>query len=101
MDRAELITLESVQHKTDNLLQQVPDGATTREIFCSVKSITRSEWAATATKGLKPAYCVTIWADEYEGEEVAILNGVRYSIYRTYQPNSDDMELYLERRFGA
>lgn len=101
MDKSEMITLEAVRYKDDALNQKIPDGITTREIFCSVKSITRAEWAATAAKGLKPACCVTVWADEYEGEEVAILNGVRYSIYRTYQPNSEDMELYLEKKVGV
>lgn len=101
MDKSQLITLEAPRYKMDSLDQHVQDGVTQREIFCSVKSITRSEWAAAAQNGRKAAFCVTVWADEYEGETVAMLDGIRYSIYRTYQTSSEDMELYLEQKAGA
>ena len=39
--------------------------------------------------------------DEYQGEEIAILNGARYGIYRTYSPNGEEMELYLEQKAGV
>lgn len=101
MDKTEIITLEAPKYKSDELKQQVPDGKTIRDIFCSVKSVTRSEWATAAQQGLKAAYCVTVWADEYEGETIAILNGIRYAVYRTYQPNSEDIELYLQQKAGV
>ena len=101
MDKSRKITLEKPRYRTDGLKQRIPDGVETREIFCQVKSITRAEWSAAAVKGLKSAYCVTVWANEYQNEEVAILDGVRYAIYRTYSPNSEEMELYLERRAGV
>lgn len=100
MDKSDIISLEKVTYKTDSLEQKVPDGKTTRDIFCNVKSITRAEWANAAQRGLKPSYCVTIWADEYDGEVVAVYNGVRYSIYRTYQVSTEEIELYLERKAG-
>ena len=50
---------------------------------------------------LKAAWCVTIWADEYHGEMVAVLNGTRYGIYRTYQVNTEELELYLEQKVGV
>lgn len=101
MDKSEIITLETPKYKQDSLNQYVPDGVTTRDIYCNVKSITRAEWSAAANHGLKAACCVTVWADEYQGETVAILGGVRYGVYRTFQPNSEDMELYLERKTGV
>lgn len=101
MDKADIITLEATKYKQGALNQHIPDGAVTRDIFCNVKSVTRTEWAAAAQKGFRAAYCVTVWADEYQGETIAILNGIRYAIYRTYQPNSEDMELYLEQKVGV
>ncbi|MBR2311128.1 MAG: hypothetical protein IKA47_11465 [Oscillospiraceae bacterium] len=101
MDKPDIITLAATKYKKDALNQHVPDGETTRDIFCNIKSITRAEWAAAANRGLKAACCVTVWADEYQGESIAILGGVRYAVYRTYQPNSEDMELYLERKAGV
>ena len=101
MDKTEIIILEAPKYKADELNQLIPDGNTTREIFCSVKSVTRSEWATAAQQGLKAAYCVTVWADEYQGETIAVLNGIRYAVYRTYQPNSEDIELYLQQKAGV
>lgn len=101
MDKSELIILEKPKYRRDELGQLVKDGVTHREIFCRVQNIKRSEWAAAAHNGKRAAYCVIVWADEYQGEEVAILNGVRYGIYRTYSPNGEDMELYLEQKAGV
>lgn len=101
MDKSELIILEKPKYKRDELEQMVKDGVTHREIFCRVQNVKRSEWAAAAHNGKRAAYCVIVWADEYQGEEVAILNGVRYGIYRTYSPNGEEMELYLEQKAGV
>lgn len=101
MDKSEQITLEAPKYREDGLAQLVQDGVTQRTVFCRVQDIKRSEWAAAAHNGKRAAYCVIVWADEYQGEEVAILNGVRYGIYRTYSPNGEDMELYLEQKAGV
>ena len=100
MDKSEQITLEAPKYKSDGISQLVKDGVTTRKIFCKIQNVKRSEWAAAANNGKRAAYCVTVWADEYQGEEVAILNGVRYGIYRTYSPNGEEVELYLEQKAG-
>ena len=101
MDKTELLTLEAPKYREDSLAQLVQDGVTQRTVFCQVQNIKRTEWAAAAHNGKRAAYCVTVWADEYQGEEIAILNGVRYGIYRTYSPNGDEMELYLEQKAGV
>lgn len=101
MDKTELIILEKPKYRRDELGQMVKNGVTHREIFCKIQNAKRSEWAAAANNGKRAAYCVTVWADEYQGEEVAILNGVRYGIYRTYSPNGEEMELYLEQKAGV
>ena len=98
MEKTDMIILVPVTHETDTLNQQVERELPGREIFCCVKNVTRSEWAATAHRGLKPALCVTVWADEYEGEITAIYDDERYGVYRTYQPNSEEIELYLQRK---
>ena len=101
MDKTEMITLEKPKLVQNALKHFVQEGVQQRKIFCSVQNVKRSEWAAAAHKDLKAMYCVTIWADEYQGETVAVLNGVRYGIYRTYQPNAEEMELYLEQKTGV
>lgn len=94
------LMLEAPRYKTDALLQRVPDGTDIRQVWCSVKTIDRAEWTAAARKGLKITCCVTIQADEYRGETVAVLNGVRYCVCRTFQPSAEEMELYLEQKAG-
>lgn len=100
MDKSEQITLEAPKYKSDGISQLVKDSVTTRKIFCKIQNVKRYEWAAAANNGKRAAYCVTVWADEYKGEEIAILNGVRYGIYRTYSPNGEEVELYLEQKVG-
>lgn len=51
--------------------------------------------------GLNPEIVATVFAPEYQGEEVAEINGVRYSIYRTYRDKGEKLELYLERKAGV
>ena len=101
MDKTNVITLEKPAYRMDGLNQMVQDGVTRREIFCTELSLKRAEWGETFQRGLKSVGCVTVWADEYEDETVAILDGVRYAIYRTYAPGTDEIELYLEQRVGV
>lgn len=101
MDKSDIVTLEAPKYKQDATSQFVPDGVTTRDIFCNIQNVKRSEWLAAAQKGLKASFCITVWADEYQGETVAILDGTRYGVYRTYRPNTEDIELYLEQKVGV
>ena len=42
-----------------------------------------------------------MFAPDYEGEELAEIDGVRYGVYRTYLGSNESIELYLERKTGA
>ena len=101
MEKTDVIKLIGVKHENDALLQQVAKDQPGREVFCSVKSITRAEWAAAGQRGAKPSVCAVVWADEYNGELTAEFGGRRYGIYRTYQPNPEEVELYLEKKAGV
>ena len=101
MDKTEVIQLVGVSIQDDALKQKVEKESDPREIFCSVKNITRAEWAAAGQRGLKPAACVVIWADEYQNEPIAILDGKRYGVYRTYRLNPEELELYLQKKGGV
>lgn len=101
MDKTVEITLEKQKHKQDALSQFVPDGCARREVFCSMENVQRSDWNIAAAHGLKSIRCVRVWADEYSGEEVVIVDGIRFAVYRTYSPNADEIELHLEQRAGV
>lgn len=72
-----------------------------KEVFCKVFSITRQEMFEGGRNGLNPAFQFMIFAAEYDGEPACEYQGNVYSIYRTYhKPDSDYLELYVERKGG-
>lgn len=71
-----------------------------RKVFCDVSSVTQTEWFEGGRNGLNPEYRLTMFVGDYEGEQVCELNGVRYTIYRTYITKNDLIELYVEKRKG-
>lgn len=73
---------------------------TSREVFCAVESISRSEFYDAGRNGLNPSYKVTMFAADYDGETTMTLDEKPYRIYRTYQAG-DDIELYVERQGGV
>ena len=73
---------------------------TENTVFCEVASITQTEFYAAADTQLNPEFRFTVFFGDYNGEQIVIYNGVRYSIYRTYR-TGDDLELYVERKIGV
>lgn len=100
MDRSTVLTLVSTTFTADSIAQQIPVEAT-RDVFCDLRSVTRAEWSAAGQLGLKPDMVASMFAPDYQGEEIAILDGVRYGIYRTYVDRYEQIELYLERKAGV
>lgn len=84
----------------DKTGQMVPQEIS-RTLFCAVSSVSASEFLAAGAAGLKPEYRITIFAPDYAGETIAELDGVRYTVYRTYRGRDETLELYVERRMGS
>lgn len=75
---------------------------TAREAFCSVGSVTRSEFFQAGKAGIVPDYVFSVNAIEYEGEKELEYNGDKFGIYRTYKADgSDYIELYAEYKSGV
>lgn len=100
MDLSDKITLIKTTYTTDAIGQKVP-AETSRDVFCQLQSVTQSEWFEAGRNGLKAEYRATMFAPEYEGEEIVSLNSVRYGVYRTYLGKNETIELYLERKAGV
>lgn len=100
MDRSTDFTLVSMTRTQDSIGQYV-DTPTERTVFGSVGSVSRDEFFSGGEAGFKPEIRVTMFAPDYEGEDLAIVDGVYYSIYRTYYAKNDMIELYMERRTGS
>ena len=100
MDRSTVITLIDVSYTTDAIGQKI-SVETERTVFANVQSVTRNEWVDAGNRGFKPEWRVTMFSPDYEGEGIVKMNGIRYSIYRTYIRQDEQIELYLERRPGS
>lgn len=72
-----------------------------REVFCRVDSVTRAEFFEGGRNGLNPSFRMTMFHGDYDGESLLEYQGKSYSVYRTYQTDSDYIELYVERKGGT
>lgn len=71
------------------------------EVFCDVRSITRTEWFEAGRNGIEhPAFIFIINRNEYSGEPIVEYNGQWYGVYRTYAAKNEDLELYCEAKGG-
>ena len=100
MDRSDVLTLISVTEQQDDY-GVWRDTETTREIFCEVQSVTRSEFFDAGRAGLNPEFVFRVFFADYEGETICEYNDQRYTIYRTYLAKNDRLELYAERKGGT
>jgi len=101
VEKTDVISLIQVTRTQDSQKQWIEDEMPGRDVFCSLRSVTRAEWAAVGQRGVKPSVVATVWADEYDGELTAVYGGQRYRVYRTFQPNPEEIELYLEKKGGV
>lgn len=69
------------------------------EVWAELKSVTRAEFQAAGTMGLKPSLLVVIPNVDYHGETLVELNEERYSVYRTFL-NGENRELYVMKKGG-
>lgn len=106
MDRSTPVNLIAKSYVTDELLQPVPV-ETSRQVFANIQSISRAEWNAAGQQGLTPSWVMTMFAPDYEGEEIVSFvppfeaEAQRFSVYRTFQSGSEEMELYLQKEAGT
>lgn len=82
-------------------LGDVPEDDRVSEIFAAITPVSRDETFQASQGGMKARYRMEVWAEEYEGQEEAIWNDKRYTIYRTFGPtDSGRIELYVCDRIG-
>lgn len=99
MDRADVMQLITVTYTDDDINQKIP-AETARNVFCNVASVSANEWFEAGRAGMQAALKVTMFAPDYQGEQIAVVGGIRYGVYRTYLTKNETLELYLERKAG-
>lgn len=100
MDRSNVIDLIT-ETKTKNQYGIYQAARSSRRVFCSIGSITRSEFFEAGRNGLNPEIVFTMFFGDYQGEKTVEYNGATYGIYRTYMGRNDTIELYAERKGGT
>lgn len=100
MDRSDVIKLVSAT-RTKNSKGIYEKVEVEKQIFCSVKSVSMSEFFQGGQAGMKKQMRFDVFRYDYNDEEVLIYEGNRYSIYRTYIAKNDIFELYAEMDPGA
>ena len=101
-DRYTMIKLIPVTVTYGDLRQEIETEGSATEVFAELSSITRQEFLAAGSLGLKPSLSATIYSFEYNDEKLVEINDKRYSVYRSYNRVEDDkIELYLEEKEGT
>ena len=67
-----------------------------RDLFCAILSIGASEFYQAQTIGVKPQIKAVI-SDylDYQDEQEAVVEGIRYKVLRTYRKMSNELEITL------
>ena len=56
-----------------------------KTVYAERKSVTRAEWLAMNTAGMKADIMLIVNADDYDNQTEALYDGTRYRIIRSYQ----------------
>lgn len=100
MDRSELIYLVKEVKTKDNLGVYHTEPVK-RRVFCNVSSISAAEFFDGGRAGLNPAFRMSLFYADYDGEQILEYKGKNYAIYRTFLKGTDTLELYVERKGGT
>lgn len=93
--------ISQAQSEQTDAIGQIVTVETTVEIIAEVREVTRSEFMQGKQDGLSPAYVFRVSSFIYCGQTIVEYQGERFSIYRTYHPDENYIELYAEREVGA
>lgn len=100
MDRSNIAYLVGETIRTDeNYIQVVTETRTT--VYCDIQSVSQNEFFKANELGFKPQLKVTMFKYDYDNESIIEIDGVRYSIYRTFEGRNDEIELYCEKKVGV
>ena len=64
------------------------------------KSVYQNEYYKAEQNGLRPQGVIEMSAFDYSGQKFLLLNGNKFSIYRTYEIGTDRIELFYGERVG-
>lgn len=72
-----------------------------KNVYANVSSVSAQEFFEGGKIGLRPDFRITVFGGDYDGQEMLVLDGKSYAIYRTFQGRTDSIELYVCQKGGA
>ena len=94
-------SLMSQTTEKDSTGQMKPKGEPVeKKCIGTQKSISQNEFFKASQAGFRPDGVIQMNAADYAGETVIKIGGNKFTIYRTYYPESDFVELYYGERVG-
>lgn len=100
MDRLVNINLIS-EVETTNEIGEIVKTETARKIRGRISYVNSAEWYEAKRSDINSKWRLFVYDFEYKNEKIAEIDGVRYSIYRTYFVKGNQIELYLEEKGGV
>ena len=94
-----VINLISQVYSVDSVGNQISTD-TARQVYASRRPISRSEFFTAQTAGIKAEHLFVISSLDYEGERLVEYAGEKFTVYRVYENEHEQTELYVERRLG-
>ena len=92
-DVIQLITENAAKHGVHTPVTEMA-----REVYCTVQSVSRSEFYTAMNAGIQPEYVFKLaLAEDYQGERVVWYNGKKFRVIRTYMTEDDGIEITCGR----
>ena len=96
MMRADVIDLITENASAHGVHAAVTE--TARTVYCTVQSVSRSEFYNALNAGVQPEYVFHLaLAEDYQGERVVRYKGQKFRVVRTYMTADDGIEITCER----
>lgn len=96
MLRADVIDLITETRSGHGVHEAVTE--TARTVYCTVQSVSRTEYYTALNAGIMPEYVFRLsLAEDYQGERVVRFRGQRFRVIRTYVTEDDGIEITVER----
>lgn len=97
---AKFVEVTLVKETHDEVTENFEAGTAQESSYTVIgesKGVTRAEFYAASNTAYRPSLVVTVWADEYDGETRAIIDGEVFTVIRTY-PVGDKVELTCQQK---
>lgn len=92
MDRSNVLTLIRQAYVKDAIGQPIATEVP-RNVYCNLRSVSRSEWATAGQMGLKAELVAEMFAPDYRGEQIAEITTPLASSESSYLLDLDGQQL--------